>query len=201
MRVMRDNRYSVMAMLEAFVYDPLISWRLLAKHTNTEAPTTISISRVNSGVEQAGGGQQRSPAVLIPGPGTGMIMPDISADHVLTNDAAEILGMDMERSPRRAASLAVGTMRDVLHRGLTHELSRTMSQEMMMGDDEPMQENLNARALEVINRIQAKLTGRDFARDEEGEDLTVAEQVDRLIKEATSVENLCQLFNGWCPLW
>jgi FKBP12-rapamycin complex-associated protein len=29
MRVLRDNRDSVMAMLEAFVYDPLISWRLL----------------------------------------------------------------------------------------------------------------------------------------------------------------------------
>lgn len=23
----------------------------------------------------------------------------------------------------------------------------------------------------------------------------------RLIQEASSVENLCQLFQGWCPLW
>lgn len=38
MRVIRDNRYSVMAMLEAFVYDPLISWRLLAKHNVQAAP-------------------------------------------------------------------------------------------------------------------------------------------------------------------
>ena len=57
------------------------------------------------------------------------------------------------------------------------------------------------RALEVINRIQAKLTGRDFAKSDDSEDLTVDQQVDRLIKEATSVENLCQLFTGWCPLW
>lgn len=35
MSVLRENRDSVMAMLEAFVYDPLISWRLL---TNQEAP-------------------------------------------------------------------------------------------------------------------------------------------------------------------
>lgn len=28
---MRDNRDSVMAMLEAFAYDPLISWRLVAQ--------------------------------------------------------------------------------------------------------------------------------------------------------------------------
>ena len=59
---------------------------------------------------------------------------------------------------------------------------------------------LLSSALEVINRIQAKLTGRDFV-DTEEEDLTVEEQVELLIEEATSVENLCQLFTGWCPLW
>jgi serine/threonine-protein kinase mTOR len=31
MRVLRDNKESLMAMLEAFVYDPLISWRLMRK--------------------------------------------------------------------------------------------------------------------------------------------------------------------------
>lgn len=29
MRVLRDNKESLMAVLEAFVYDPLINWRLL----------------------------------------------------------------------------------------------------------------------------------------------------------------------------
>jgi FKBP12-rapamycin complex-associated protein len=66
--------------------------------------------------------------------------------------------------------------------------------------------DLNARALEVITRVQSKLTGRDFplnSLDEEEieEGLTVEQQVDRLIQEASSVENLCQLFQGWCPLW
>lgn len=63
------------------------------------------------------------------------------------------------------------------------------------------------RALEVINRIQAKLTGRDFisagisfsaSLDEE---LNVEQQVAKLISEATSVENQCQLFVGWCAYW
>jgi hypothetical protein len=35
MRVLRENRDSVMAMLEAFVHDPLISWRLLAEDGST----------------------------------------------------------------------------------------------------------------------------------------------------------------------
>jgi FKBP12-rapamycin complex-associated protein len=58
-------------------------------------------------------------------------------------------------------------------------------------------------ALEVINRIQAKLTGRDFLKenDDDADNFTIEQQVDRLIMEATNIENLCQLFSGWCPLW
>lgn len=29
MQVLRDNKHSLMAVLEAFVYDPLINWRLM----------------------------------------------------------------------------------------------------------------------------------------------------------------------------
>lgn len=38
MRVQRDNKESMMAVLEAFVYDPLINWRLLG--TATASPKT-----------------------------------------------------------------------------------------------------------------------------------------------------------------
>lgn len=64
-------------------------------------------------------------------------------------------------------------------------------------------ENLNTRAMEVILRIQSKLCGRDFNKDPSagGDELTVDEQVERLIQEAVSVENLCELFVGWCPFW
>jgi FKBP12-rapamycin complex-associated protein len=33
MKVVRDNKDSLMAVLEAFVYDPLINWRLLTLST------------------------------------------------------------------------------------------------------------------------------------------------------------------------
>lgn len=59
-------------------------------------------------------------------------------------------------------------------------------------------EMLNDRAVAVIQRVQAKLTGRDFDPDES---LSVAEQVQRLVRQATSHENLCQGFVGWCPFW
>ena len=49
---------------------------------------------------------------------------------------------------------------------------------------------------QVMARVQAKLNGEDF-----GPRLPVAEQVDRLILQATDVQNLCQSFVGWCPFW
>lgn len=56
----------------------------------------------------------------------------------------------------------------------------------------------NARAVEVLDRVSQKLTGRDFKH---GEELAVLEQVDKLINEATKLENLCQHYIGWCSFW
>lgn len=56
----------------------------------------------------------------------------------------------------------------------------------------------NARALQVLGRVKEKLTGRDFGK---GEELKTEMQVDRLIKEATNLENLCQHYIGWCSFW
>jgi phosphatidylinositol kinase/protein kinase (PI-3 family) len=41
MRVLREHRPSVMAMLEAFVYDPLINWRLLETTAVKAIPASI----------------------------------------------------------------------------------------------------------------------------------------------------------------
>ena len=38
MSVLRENKDSLMAMLEAFVHDPLISWRLLAQPRMSASP-------------------------------------------------------------------------------------------------------------------------------------------------------------------
>lgn len=57
----------------------------------------------------------------------------------------------------------------------------------------------NERARKAISRVEEKLTGRDFYDVDDA--LTVEEQVDRLIEQATSVENLCVLFNGYVSCW
>jgi FKBP12-rapamycin complex-associated protein len=56
----------------------------------------------------------------------------------------------------------------------------------------------NARALEVLARVNQKLNGREFKQTEE---LDVVTQVNKLIMEATRLENLCQHYIGWCSFW
>jgi FKBP12-rapamycin complex-associated protein len=58
----------------------------------------------------------------------------------------------------------------------------------------------NARAVVVLGRVKEKLTGRDFGAGA-GQELGIVAQVDRLIKEATNLENLCQHYIGWCSFW
>jgi FKBP12-rapamycin complex-associated protein len=66
------------------------------------------------------------------------------------------------------------------------------------GIDNDAQEVQNERAVQVLNRVKEKLTGRDFKPDEE---LTYILQVDKLLVEATKLENLCQHYIGWCSFW
>ncbi|XP_030522831.1 uncharacterized protein LOC115735623 [Rhodamnia argentea] len=54
----------------------------------------------------------------------------------------------------------------------------------------------NAYALSVLRRIEMKLDGRDI---DETREVSTAEQVDYLIKQATSVDNLCNMYEGWTP--
>lgn len=46
MKVLRDNKESLMAVLEAFVYDPLINWRLMQADAETRPPDRTLIDVV-----------------------------------------------------------------------------------------------------------------------------------------------------------
>jgi hypothetical protein len=109
-------------------------------------------------------------------------------------------------SESRIASITVGDRSDQvdLFQGsiARSRMERSMRQREVMsfleGDQDVAahDEALNEKALKVIRRVQDKLTGTDFV-DNDG----VADQVQRLIVQASSTENLCQLFVGWCAFW
>lgn len=54
----------------------------------------------------------------------------------------------------------------------------------------------NAHAVGVWKRVRAKLEGKD---SDSGRRRSVAEQVEKTIREATSADNLCRLYEGWTP--
>lgn len=58
-------------------------------------------------------------------------------------------------------------------------------------------EEVDNKAIDVLNRIHSKLTGTDFSK----KILNVKDQVEKLICQATDEINLCQAYIGWCPFW
>ncbi|KAD4584827.1 hypothetical protein E3N88_22428 [Mikania micrantha] len=164
MQVLRTNKDSVMAMMEAFVHDPLINWRLFNFNEVTQMSTLATTN-----AQPAVNGEEAA------------------ANHLL--------------QPQRGAR--------------ERELLQAVHQ---LGD---ANEVLNERAVVVMARMSNKLTGRDFSTcsalpttlpaDNTGlisgdtrevdHGLSVKLQVQKLILQATSHENLCQNYVGWCPFW
>jgi FKBP12-rapamycin complex-associated protein len=166
MKVIRDNKDSIMAMLEVFVYDPLLSWRLLNNPNNTTQFESVSddIGPIDKlGEELSNNNSSDS--------------DEGSSNNKVKEDRANILVFSPIPAPIERSNSAGNIL------------------------DAPLEEVLNSRALEVISRIQAKLIGKDFSKNEDDKSLTVNQQVDRLIFEATSIETLCQAYIGWVALW
>jgi len=123
MRLLRDDHEPILTILQAFVHDPLVSWRILApnqpKHPETSAATAQEGAREDEKSEEG-------------------------------------------------------------------------------REDTPANSTNNKRAVEVIDRVRAKLTGHDFInRDDPALPVPVKQQVSNLIQQATSHERLARLWRGW----
>ena len=64
--------------------------------------------------------------------------------------------------------------------------------------DDMESDDLNQIVKIVLERVSDKLKGTDFNKNEE---LKIYDQIQRLIRQATSHENLSQSYLGWCPFW
>jgi FKBP12-rapamycin complex-associated protein len=128
MSVLRENRDSVMAMLEAFVYDPLISWRLLANN-NAGAETAVPIA---SGVS----GNLRSQASNEDDAGTSKS----SVEQLRVQMAAGSLLGGGGAGPGAVAQSLVNR-----NQSLRTQATNLAPGPMLGEDGEPLQENLNAR--------------------------------------------------------
>ncbi|KAG5625291.1 hypothetical protein H5410_010509 [Solanum commersonii] len=163
MQVLRLHKDSVMAMMEAFVHDPLINWRLF---NFNEVPQMSTLASAH-------------------------VPPVVNSEE--SSSDRELL------QPQRGAR--------------ERELLQAVNQ---LGD---ANEVLNERAVAVMARMSNKLTGRDFAATsasssslqhpldhstlisgetrEADHGLSVKLQVQKLIQQAMSHENLCQNYVGY----
>jgi FKBP12-rapamycin complex-associated protein len=175
--VLRENRDSMMTMLEAFVHDPLINHRLL---TIPDGAPSEAIEEGDTGADALGpddagaGGEEKGDS------------SDDSDEDSEDGEGKPGTGAAEMGRIARANTVALAT---------GHHANRNMGADGD-DDDEPT-EALNERAVEVIERVDEKLTGRDRLVTKAGEQLDVKEQVERLIVQAISHENLCQSYIGW----
>uniref|UniRef100_A0A6B2LYN4 FATC domain-containing protein n=1 Tax=Arcella intermedia TaxID=1963864 RepID=A0A6B2LYN4_9EUKA len=51
----------------------------------------------------------------------------------------------------------------------------------------------NIHAVNIVKRVKEKLEGYDGTN----EPMSIAQQVDWVIKESTSTDNLCKMYEGW----
>ncbi|KAL1495778.1 hypothetical protein AB1Y20_016640 [Prymnesium parvum] len=180
MTMLRNNEDSVMAMLEAFVYDPLINWRLLVKPPPDEAtrPRDSSISHFAEGTLETSGGERRMTNGWAGGD------DELSASHAQAmSHPASIIGTPQQHHAASFAPLNSSVI----------SVSKRSRVEPVHHDERA----LNERAISVLRRVKAKLVGSDF----QDEKVDVSTQVDLLVQEAQSNLNLCQLYIGWCPFW
>ncbi|CAF0732022.1 unnamed protein product [Adineta steineri] len=152
MDVLRKNRDSLMAVLEAFIHDPLLNWRLLEINNEQNGGT----SSVSNKSPQTGQPQQAH------------YQPHLSTVNEEDNEHESTIGGTAQQQ------------QNVQQQNLVTQPGRTI------------------RAVEIMTRVREKLTGSDFHREQP---VDIPTQVELLIKQATSHENLCQSYIGWCPFW
>ena len=197
-----------MAVLEAFMYDPLINWRLLdtkkrvvgssTSNANPaplslDSPHELTLERKNSQVppqpllagHRSTSQQTTQARTMSNGTASTDTDGEVSVDDGDLDE--DVLAADEDNSPDPTVERA--------HRRNFHEEDEKALNEIP-------REHFNEKAMQVIARVESKLKGTDFTDDRGNvEMLEVPKQVQRLILEATSHINLCQAYIGWCPFW
>jgi len=208
MHVLRDNRDSVMAMLEAFVHDPLISWRL--GQTGAPSPQAVAAVGGQAAQQQQQQQQRQQDATTLytvdEEPASGVPHSDAEHSDAEMNPHSPSLA-DVGGGFSLSRAVPIRLRRPTDHGDAENEAADELAQSLHVGRDRrrtlppPLHADdkaLNRQAVKVIRRVRDKLAGMDFGDDEP---LSVQEQVDKLIKQAVASESLAVAFTGWCAFW
>ncbi|XP_052868920.1 serine/threonine-protein kinase Tor isoform X2 [Anopheles cruzii] len=207
MNVLRRNKDSLMAVLEAFVYDPLLNWRLLeadrlrrSKNATTDIEgTSGSIDEdtpLSYNVRRDARMNELNLGMLAKGP-VNALVPAAAGDSGIGRSGANL--------PNPASSTGTGAGNAPATGGGGGGVAANAgaaSGDVPDGNFAALQQNpvdvTNKKARVIVDRVKDKLTGKDFGKPEP---VPVNRQIDLLIQQATNNENLCQCYIGWCPFW
>ena len=214
--MLRNNKDSVLAMLEAFVHDPLINWRLLVRPSQEDvagrsrSAADRSASgygnrqrRMGSDASGGGhvGGRSRSASIVLASEEVAGVLGSTQAQLTAERSSAAHGQTGATSLIDHPASLIGTPHLDAMAADVPESSSVTVSRrsraEPVQLQEEQDEQALNDRAVSVLRRVKSKLAGSDFP--DQAPTLDVATQVNRLVVEAQSDINLCQLYIGWCP--
>ena len=204
MKLLRDNIRSLLAILNTLVYDPLVSFRLMVpillnkkemqNKTNFQKKFNSPINEDNNNIININNNTIISSSVINTSFEKFSKVLTFNLDFK-KNESSELSLIKEEEKPENSEENNVEKEKE--------EKKRIENEERQLlnyyeENDEIEFEELNRTAQFVLNRINEKLTGTDFNNKIP---LDVPEQIDRLINQATSNENLAQSYLGWCPFW
>ncbi|KAF9920880.1 Serine/threonine-protein kinase smg1 [Linnemannia zychae] len=194
MKVMRKNKEILVTLLEAFVYDPLVDWQIDA--------TSVQGGGVQGGAGTGifgggtdlniGGGDQESEGQLS-SRSLGVRRP--SEESLCSISSTSIKSTATVESVSKRWTTSGWDTVDSALANLSNGQGQVQHQQEQPHQQAPLHQR-NAYAVNILRRVRHKLEGRDF---EAVKKCKVAEQVDRVIQEATNVENLANMYEGWTP--
>jgi len=183
MRVLRAKSDSLNAMLEAFVHDPLIGWKLL--HAN---------GKPGKQQQDNGGGAQATQIEVQGGAGGKGGEADNDAgpkkQSSLLHESTIEVNVEAIRVTRRIQLKLQGREFTGYPPEARYETTRHSAQHQQDTAHQGAEQRSGREGLS--SSVLAAAASAEVA---------VEEQVDRLIRQAQAHENLSQMFVGWCGFW
>ena len=223
MKLMRDNKDSLLAILGSFLYDPLISFRLMipmiikqkkfqSKNQKPKAKESNVFNFRNSNKKLTKLTNNLSSSVKDKNSSI-LKLKDLFNDNNekkinkdnknIINDNHDNNDYNINSPKKHKKEEKEDKIEEIDEEKEKNEKKRMENDErhifnIYQENDEIESEELNKIAKIVLERISNKLSGTEFYPEIV---YNVKEQVDKLINEAMSYENLAQSYLGWCPFW
>ena len=211
MEVLRNNKDSLLAILGSFLYDPLISFKLMIpmiiKQKRMEDKTHKK-KKIKFNHNNNDNTDNYIDSKYIKNTLSSSLR--LKRNHILNlnnfhNNAGDNNEMTEENylmnSPKKKGK---AEKIEIINDDKEKNEKKMMENDerhifnLYEENDEIESDELNRIAKIVLERIEHKLSGTDFSPEIV---FDIKKQVERLINEAVSYENLAQSYLGWCPFW